>query len=77
MEIRLRPDLEDLIKQDVQQGSYKSVDEFVKRAVSMLHEQEVWLARKRAEIGSRINEGYAGHPTWGIDGRRRHALQAR
>jgi len=59
MEIRLRPELEDLIKQDVQRGSYRTVDEFVECAVSMLHEQEVWLAQNRAEIGARIDEGYA------------------
>lgn len=59
MEIRLRPELEDLIKQDVQRGSYKTIDEFVECAVSMLHEQEVWLAQNRAEIGTRIDEGYA------------------
>ncbi len=59
MEIRLRPELEDLIKQDIERGSYKTVDEFVECAVSMLHEQEVWLALNRAEIGTRIDEGYA------------------
>jgi Arc/MetJ-type ribon-helix-helix transcriptional regulator len=59
MEIRLRPELEDLIKQDVQRGSYKTVDEFVECAVSMLHQQEVWLAQNRAEIGTRISQGYA------------------
>lgn len=59
MEIRLRPELADLIKQDVQRGSYETVDEFVECAVSMLHEQEVWLARNRTEIATRIDEGYA------------------
>jgi Arc/MetJ-type ribon-helix-helix transcriptional regulator len=59
MEIRLRPEIEDLIKQDVQRGSYKTVDEFVECAVSMLHEQEVWLAQNHAGIGARIEEGYA------------------
>jgi Arc/MetJ-type ribon-helix-helix transcriptional regulator len=59
MEIRLRPEIEDQIKQDVQRGAYKTVDEFVECAVSMLHEQEVWLAQNRAEIGTRIDEGYA------------------
>jgi Arc/MetJ-type ribon-helix-helix transcriptional regulator len=29
MEIRLRPELEELIKQDVQRGPYETVDEFV------------------------------------------------
>jgi Arc/MetJ-type ribon-helix-helix transcriptional regulator len=59
MEIRIRPELEDMIKQDVQRGTYKTVAEFVEHAVSMLHEQEVWLAQNRAEIGARIEEGYA------------------
>jgi antitoxin ParD1/3/4 len=59
MEIRLRPELEELIKQDVQRGSYQTVDEFVECAVSMLHEQEAWLAQNRVEIASKIDEGYA------------------
>ena len=61
MEIRLRPELEDLIKQDVQRGSYKTVDEFVECAVAMLHEQGVWLAQNRAEIGARIDEAPMRH----------------
>jgi Arc/MetJ-type ribon-helix-helix transcriptional regulator len=59
MEIRLRPEIEELIKQNVQHGSYETVDEFVECAVSMLHEQEVWLARNRPEIEARIEEGFA------------------
>ena len=59
MEIRLRPEIEELVKQDVQRGSYRDVDEFVERAVSMLHEQEVWLANHQGEIEARIAEGYA------------------
>ena len=59
MEIRLRPELENLIKQDVERGPYENVDEFVERAVSMLHEQEVWLAQNRSEISRKIDEGYA------------------
>jgi putative addiction module CopG family antidote len=59
MEIRLRPELEELIKQDVQRGPYETVDEFVEQAVSMLHEQEAWLAANRAAIQTKIAEGYA------------------
>ena len=59
MEIHLKPELEELIKQDVQRGSYQTVDEFVERAVSMLHEQEAWLAQNRVEIAAKIDEGYA------------------
>jgi len=59
MEIRLRPELEALIKQDVQRGPYRTVDEFVERAVAMLHEQEAWLAEHRGEVETQIGEGYA------------------
>jgi antitoxin ParD1/3/4 len=59
MEIRLRPELEELVKQDVQRGGYETVDEFVEQAVSMLHEQEAWLAANRAEIRDKIDQGYA------------------
>jgi putative addiction module CopG family antidote len=59
MEIRLRPELEELIKRDVQRGAYETVDEFVEQAVSMLHEQEAWLAANRADIQTKIAGGYA------------------
>ena len=44
---------------DVQRWPYQSVDEFVERAVSLLHEQETWLAEHRGEISAKITEGYA------------------
>jgi putative addiction module CopG family antidote len=48
MEIHLRPELEKLIEEDVQRGPYQNMDEFVERAVSLLHEQEATtLAAKR------------------------------
>jgi putative addiction module CopG family antidote len=59
MNVRLRPELEALIKQDVERGAYQSVDEYVERAVSMLHDQEAWLAENRGQIKSEIEEGYA------------------
>ena len=59
MNVRLRPELEALIKQDIERGAYQSVDEFVERAVSMLHEQEAWLAENRTAVAAKIEEGYA------------------
>jgi putative addiction module CopG family antidote len=59
MNVRLRPEIEKLIQEDVQRGAYRSVDEYVERAVAMLHEQEAWLAENRAKIGVQIEEGYA------------------
>ncbi|HXL22062.1 MAG TPA: type II toxin-antitoxin system ParD family antitoxin [Candidatus Dormibacteraeota bacterium] len=59
MNIHLRPELEAMIKQDLERGPYQSVDEFVERAVSLLHEQETWLAEHGTEIRAKIDEGYA------------------
>jgi putative addiction module CopG family antidote len=59
MKIHLRPELEELIKQDVRRGPYQSVDEFVEHAVSLLHEQESWLAEHSSEIRAKIEHGYA------------------
>ena len=59
MDIRLKPELEKLVEQDVQRGPYRTADEFVERAVVLLHEQESWLAEHAAEIGAKVGEGYA------------------
>jgi putative addiction module CopG family antidote len=59
MKIQLRPDLEEMIKQDIRRGPYKTVDEFVEHAVFLLHEQEAWLAEQGSEIRAKIEEGYA------------------
>lgn len=59
MTIRLSPELEALVQQDVERGPYKSADEFVAHAVQMLHEQEQWLAENRGEIAAKIEHGFA------------------
>jgi len=59
MTIHLKPELEALIHEDVERGPYGSPDEFVDRAVQMLHEQEQWFADSHAGIAAKIEEGYA------------------
>ena len=59
MTIHLKPELEAVIQQDVERGPYQTAEEFVERAIQMLHDQEQWLAENRAEIAARIEEGYA------------------
>lgn len=59
MNIRLKPETEELIKRDLQSGAFQSVDEYVEHAVSMLHAREAWLAENRAEIAGKIEDGYA------------------
>lgn len=58
MTIHLRPELEELVRQDVLRGPYESVDEFVEHAVSLLHEQEAWLSAHRDEIAGKIEDGW-------------------
>jgi Arc/MetJ-type ribon-helix-helix transcriptional regulator len=60
MEIHLRPELEEQIRQDIQRGPYQTVDEFVERAVSLLHEQEAWFASNHHEIAVKIEDGWNG-----------------
>jgi Arc/MetJ-type ribon-helix-helix transcriptional regulator len=59
MTIHLRPEIEELILQDIQTGAYASIEDYVEQAVSMLHAQEAWLTQHREEISSAIDEGYA------------------
>jgi Arc/MetJ-type ribon-helix-helix transcriptional regulator len=58
MHIELSPELEAQIQQDVERGSYRTVHEFVERAVTLLHEQEVWLTQNRELIGKKIQDGW-------------------
>jgi putative addiction module CopG family antidote len=59
MEIRLKPEMEEAIRRDVERGTYRSVDEFVEHAVELLHEEESWLAEHGSEIRAKIEQGYA------------------
>jgi putative addiction module CopG family antidote len=59
MNIRLKPETEELIKKDLRNGVYRSIDEYVEHAVAVLHEREAWLAANRAEIAAKLDKGWA------------------
>lgn len=59
MTVQLSPELEALVKKDVERGPYNSIDDFVEQAVTMLHEQEEYLAAHRDSIRLAIEEGWA------------------
>jgi Arc/MetJ-type ribon-helix-helix transcriptional regulator len=59
MDIQVGPELEDLVRQHVERGTYQSVDEYVGHAVSLLHAQATWFAEDRAEISSEISARFA------------------
>ncbi len=57
MTVHIKPELEAIVAQDVKTGAYASVDDYVARAIEMMHEQEEWLARDREEIAAQIEHG--------------------
>lgn len=58
MTIELRPELEALVRQDIQMGPYGSIEEYLEKAVMLLHNQEAWLASHQKEIAAKIEEGW-------------------
>jgi putative addiction module CopG family antidote len=58
MTIQLKPEIEELIRQDVERGPYRSVEEFLEQAVTRLHEQEAYLQEHADEISAQIEEGW-------------------
>jgi putative addiction module CopG family antidote len=58
MAIQLKPEIEEIIRQDVQRGAYASADEYLERAVRLLHDRETWLAEERAQITAKIEVGW-------------------
>jgi putative addiction module CopG family antidote len=58
MDIRLKPEVEAMIRQDLERGPYNTAEELIELAVSQLHEREDWLAQHRDEISRKIEEGW-------------------
>jgi antitoxin ParD1/3/4 len=59
MTIHLKPEFEALIQKDVARGAYRSIEEFVERAVQLLHDEEALLHESRDAIHERIGIGLA------------------
>jgi putative addiction module CopG family antidote len=58
MEIRLKPEIEAMIRKNVERGPYKTPEEVIEQAISEFHEREEWLFQHRDEIGQKIEEGW-------------------
>jgi hypothetical protein len=56
MDIQSRPELEDLVRHEIECGPYRSVE----HAVSLLHAQESWVAQHRAEVNAKSADAFAG-----------------
>jgi antitoxin ParD1/3/4 len=59
MTINLKPELQRLIQKDIERGAYQSVEEFVERAVQMLHDEEDLLWESKDAIHREIGRGLA------------------
>ncbi len=59
MTIQIRPELEQLIQKDIEHGGYRSVEQFVERAIQLLHDEEHLLQESREAIHESIGEGLA------------------
>jgi antitoxin ParD1/3/4 len=59
MTIQLRPELEQLIQKDIERGGYRSVEQFVERAIQLLHDEERLLQQNKDAIHEAIGEGLA------------------
>lgn len=59
MTIQLRPDLEQLIQKDIERGGYQSVEQFVERAIQLLHDEEHLLQENKEAIHEAIGDGLA------------------
>jgi hypothetical protein len=49
MDIHGRPELEDLVRYGFDSSAYRSEEENVEHALSILHAHETWFAEHRAE----------------------------
>ena len=59
MTIHLKPETEELIQREIERGACKSPEEYVERAVRLLHEEEELLAQEKDAIAAQIASGLA------------------
>ena len=58
MNVRLSPELEQLVQSKIQSGRYSSATEVIRDALRLLEQRDELFALRRHEIGSQIEEGW-------------------
>jgi Arc/MetJ-type ribon-helix-helix transcriptional regulator len=58
MTVHIRPELEAVITEDLKSGIYESAEEYIGRAIQLLHEERLGPLENRAEISAQIEEGW-------------------
>jgi putative addiction module CopG family antidote len=59
MTITLRPEDEKLIAQAIETGAYQSPDDVIRRALEILHSEDVWLHEHKAQIAEKLERAFA------------------
>lgn len=60
MNVNLTPELEELVRQRVSSGRYRSASEVVRHGLRLLEEDERWRAEVRAKIAEGMADARAG-----------------
>jgi antitoxin ParD1/3/4 len=58
MQLRISPDLEELIKRRLSSGGYTSVEDVLRRALEAQDAEESWTDDERRALSAHIEEGY-------------------
>ena len=59
MTIILKPEDEELVRRQLQDGAFQSAEEIVHRALETLNAQEAWLRENRDAITAKIDRAHA------------------
>jgi putative addiction module CopG family antidote len=59
MTVHIRPEFEAIIAEDLKSGGYESAEEYIERAIQLLHEEQVLPIENSEEIAALIEEGWA------------------
>ena len=58
MQLNVPPDLETLINKRLSSGSYKSVEDVLRRALEAQDAEESWTDEERRALAAHLEEGY-------------------
>ena len=59
MTVQIRPEFEAILLEDAKSCGYEPAEEYIERAIQLLHEERLGPIENRAEKAARIEEGWA------------------
>lgn len=64
MTVHIRPEFEAILLEDAKSCGYESAEEYIERAILLLHEERLGPVEIRGEKAARIEEGWAEAGNW-------------